>query len=114
MTEEKSKKVKPEPSEGETGEIASLTDLAKKAFYTGLGAIFLTEETVRNVLSDVKVPKEALVENIKKAKQDFVHILSGEIRNVLSKIDVSKEIQKLLETHSLHIKADIEFKPKQK
>ncbi|HLD74708.1 MAG TPA: hypothetical protein VJB34_07405 [Bdellovibrionota bacterium] len=113
MTEEKSKKGKPESSEEEAHEV-SLTDLAKKAFYTGLGAIFLTEETVRNVLSDVKVPKEAMFENIKKAKQDFVQILSGEIRNVLSKIDVSKEMQKLLETHSLHIKADIEFKPKQK
>ncbi len=108
MTEEKPKKEKSEE------EIASLTDLAKKAFYTGLGALFLTEETVRNVLSDVKVPKEALVDNIKKAKQDFVHILSREIHGVLSKIDFSKEVTKLLETHSLHIKADIEFKPKQK
>jgi|SRR3989338_6658591 len=108
MTEEKSKKEKTEE------DVIGLADIAKKAFYTGLGAIFLTEETVRNVLSDVKVPKEALVDNIKKAKQDFVHILSREIHNVLSKIDVSKEMQKLLETHSLHIKADIEFKPKQK
>lgn len=106
MTEEKSKKEKTEE------EVTGLADLAKKAFYTGLGAIFLTEETVRNVLSDVKIPKEALVDNIKKAKQDFVHILSREIHNVLSKIDISKEVQKLLQTHSLHIKADIEFRPK--
>ncbi len=77
----------------------SVTELAKKVFYTGLGALFVTEETVRNALSDVKLPKEAIAQNFQKTKEEFLAILSKEIRHIF-------------ENNTISIKADIEFKPK--
>ena len=38
----------------------SITDIAKKVFAVGIGAAFLTEESIRNALGEFKLPKEIL------------------------------------------------------
>ncbi|MBI2027197.1 MAG: hypothetical protein HYS98_05285 [Deltaproteobacteria bacterium] len=106
MTEHSKKKTEVGQEEG-----LRLGDVAKKAFYTGLGALFMTEETVRNLVSEMKVPKDALLENFKKTKQDFFHLITREVHQAISRLDIPNELQKFLETHSVHINA--EFKKKQ-
>src|SRR3989338_3278069 len=108
MTEDKSKKT----TEESLNDKITLSDVAKKAFYTGLGAIFMTEETVRNALSDVKIPKDAIIDNVKKAKEEFFQILFKELHNAFNKIDISEEARRFLEKHTVEIKAELNFKPK--
>ena len=87
-----------------------LGDVAKKAFYTGLGALFMTEETVRGVLSEMKVPKDVLLENFKKTKQDFLQLITREVHIAISRLDIPAELRKFLESHTVHI--NIDFKKK--
>ena len=93
----------------------SVVDLFKKAFYTGVGAIFMTEEAVRQTLSDMKLPQEVMktiVKNAEKGKQEIFDIIRSEFRKVLSKYDLSKEIEAILKNNDIEIK--IRFSPKEK
>ena len=39
---------------------SGLTDMVKKVLAVGIGAAFLTEESIRNTVKDFKLPKEIL------------------------------------------------------
>lgn len=95
----------------------SLSEMARKIILTGIGAIFMTEESIRNVLSEIKLPKEAMgyvVDTAKRQKDDLIAAVAGEVAKFFSKIKVHEEIQKALNTLQLHIDAKLSFSPKGK
>jgi hypothetical protein len=107
----KEKKQEPE-SKGST-----LGDIARKVFLTGLGAVFMTEESIRGVLSEMKLPKEAVgyvFDQAKKQKDDLIFAVAGEVSKFFSKINVHEEIQKALSALQVHIDARLSFSPKGK
>ncbi len=92
-------------------------DLFKKVITTGVTAAFMTEEGVRAVLKDLPVPKDlvgSLVENAKHTKTEFVSSVKNELKNYLDKIDLSNEIDKILEKYDFEVKATISLKKKKK
>lgn len=98
-------------SEGSEG---SVKDFMKKILLTGVGTVFLTEETIRNYLSEVKLPKElwaGLIENAGKTKQEFLATFAKEAAQVLKTIDIASEAKKFLEKHTMKVSVEISFSP---
>ncbi len=90
--------------------MASNKDTLKKIIETGLGMAFLTEESVREFVGDIKLPGEAkkyLVSQAKKRKSDLVDVISSEIKNFLGKINVHEELQKALAGLKIDVSATI-------
>lgn len=91
--------------------------ILKKVISTGVTAAFMTEESVRALLKDVPLPKDivgSLVENAKNTKTEFVSGVKNELKSYLDKIDVSKEIDKIVEKYDFEVKATISLKKKKK
>lgn len=92
-------------------------DILKKVLTTGVTAAFMTEETIRAALKDLPLPKEivgGLVENAKTTKSEFVAGVKNELKSYLDKIDLSKEVDKIVEKYDFEIKATISLKKKKK
>ncbi len=105
------KEKKQTESEGKGG---LLSEMARKVFLTGIGAIFMTEESIRSALGDMKLPKDAMsfvVDQAKKQKNDLVSVVANEFANFLSKVKVHDEIQKALSKLQIHIDAKLSFSP---
>ena len=94
-----------------------LGDLFKKVLTTGVTAAFMTEEGVRAVLKDLPLPKDmvaSLVDNAKSTKTEFVSSVKNELKTYLDKIDLSKELDKIVEKYDFQISATISLKKKKK
>ena len=91
--------------------------ILKKVLSTGVTAAFITEESVRSLLKDVPLPKDivgGLVENAKNTKTEFISGVKNELKSYLDKIDISKEIDKILDKYDFEVKATISLKRKKK
>jgi hypothetical protein len=92
-----------------------LGDAAKKLFTVGVTAAFMTEESLRSYLSDMKLPKEVfgmILQSASKSKDEIANRVTKEIAGVLSKIDYVKEFSKFAETHKFKVTAEIEIQKK--
>lgn len=89
--------------------------IIKKVVSVGVGAAFMTEESVKKILEDLPLPKEilsGLVQNAKGAKEDFTNGIREEIRTYLSKVDASKVATDILDRYDVEIEAKFKFKKK--
>ena len=90
-------------------------DIIKKVVSVGVGAAFMTEESVKKILEDLPLPKDiisGLVQNAKGAKEDFTNGIREEIKNHLAKLDATKVIGELLEKYYVEVEAKFKFKKK--
>jgi hypothetical protein len=105
-------------SDNETDESPGvILESIKKLVSVGLGAAFMTEESIRNYLADLKLPKDVLtfiLQGANKGKDELVLRVSKEIGGLLSHVDIVKEASKFAETHKFKISAEIEVLPKKK
>lgn len=91
--------------------------LLKKVLTTGVTAAFMTEESVRALLKDVPLPKDivgGLLENARNTKTEFVAGVKNELKTYLDKIDLGKEVDKIVEKYDFQINATISLKKKKK
>lgn len=89
--------------------------IIKKVVSVGIGAAFMTEESVKKILEDLPLPKEilnGLVSNAKGAKEDFTNGIREEIKSYLSKVDATKIASELLEKYDIEVEAKFSFKKK--
>jgi hypothetical protein len=103
--------MKQEPEKKST----SMAEMARKLLLTGIGAVFMTEESIRKSLGDMKMPKDAvgyLLDTVRKQKDDLLELVGNEVNNFLSKIRVHEELQKALTGMQLHVDAKINFDKK--
>ena len=94
---------------------SGLSDVIKKVVSVGVGAAFMTEESVKNLLSDLPLPKElinGLYSNAKGAKEEFVQGVREEIATHLSKVDPKKLVEEVLENYDVEVNAKFSFKKK--
>ncbi len=94
-------------------------DMFKKVVNTGIAAAFMTEDAVKNMAKDLPLPKEmvtGLVQNAKNSKDEFIGSVKTEVRSFLERIDIQKEIDRVIADHDIEINAKIKFnkKPKKK
>ncbi len=92
-----------------------LDGIIKKVVSVGVGAAFMTEESVKKILEDLPLPKEilsGLVQNAKGAKEDFTNGIREELRNYLAKVDASKIAMDILDRYDVEVEAKFKFKKK--
>ncbi|HRK07186.1 MAG TPA: hypothetical protein PLZ57_05415 [Pseudobdellovibrionaceae bacterium] len=91
-------------------------DSLKKLLATGISAAFMTEESLRRFVSDMKLPKETLdllLQGASKSKDDLMNRVTREVIGIISKIDFVKEASKFAEEHKFRVVAEIEVIKKQ-
>ena len=92
-----------------------LSDLVKKVINTGIGAAFMTEDAVKGIIKDLPLPKDVvagLLTNAKQSKEEFISSVKSELKNYLNKIELSQEIDRVLEKYDFEINATISLKKK--
>lgn len=106
------KNEKSNPDTDETVDGPKWTDLVKRVMSVGLGAAFMTEESVRSALSDLKLPKEVLttlIQGANRSKEELMNKVGNETVKILSKIDFVKEASRFVEEHKFKITAEIDI-----
>ncbi len=94
-----------------------LIDAAKKLFSVGVSAAFMTEESIRGALADLKLPKDVLqfiLTSANKGKEELVQRVGKEIGTLINHIDLVKEFSRFAETHKFKITAEIDIISKKK
>lgn len=92
-----------------------LQDIIKKVVSVGVGAAFMTEESVKNILGDLPLPKDivtGLVQNAKGAKEDFTTALRDEFKKYLSHLDTEHIIDYIAQNYDVEVNASFKFKKK--
>jgi glycerol-3-phosphate cytidylyltransferase-like family protein len=91
-------------------------DLMKKVLTVGVGAVFLTEESLRAMVSEWKLPKEvisAILESSRKTKNEFLQSLSQDVfAKVIDKADPAKLLQEFLTHNEIEFHIKLGIKPK--
>ena len=90
----------------------NLGDTLKKVFTAGVSAAFMTEESLRTYLAELKLPKEILgviVQGASKSKDEITQRVTKEAVGILQKIDFVREFSKFAETHKFKITAEIDI-----
>jgi hypothetical protein len=91
-----------------------LPDLVKRAVLTGVGALFMTEEGIRKIASDVKLPKDVLaflVSQADRTRTEVARVVTAEVRRFLESETLRREIWKLLTSVTLEVSATVALKP---
>lgn len=97
-------------SEEQNGDY-KISEAVKKLITAGLGAAFMTEESVRSYLGDMKLPKDVLngvLSSANKSKKELLDRVGNEVIRVISKIDFVKEASRFVEEHKFKVSAEIE------
>lgn len=95
-------------------------ELFKRVLTVGVGAAFMTEESVRNLVSEFKLPKElitAILETASKTRDEFLKSASSElVTQITNKIDTQALIkavaQDLLRENDITIEMKLKLEPK--
>jgi hypothetical protein len=104
------------PEEGGRKPEWALPDLLKRGILAGIGALFMTEDGVRSILGELKLPKEAaqfVINQVGRTKEDLFRMIASEIRGFLDSTNISEELRKALTGMSLEISTTVRFKPDQ-
>ncbi len=108
------------PTEGQAADSAEggarrlVTDTVRKAVLTGLGAVFLTEESARKVARDWKLPKEIVsyvVSQAGGAKDEILRVVSEEVRKFFESEALRREFLRVLTSMSIEVHAEVRLKP---
>lgn len=91
-----------------------LPDLVKKLVDVGVEKIADGPESLRHILADAKLPKEAiqlLVSQLDEGRKDVARVVAREIREFLERASLADEFTKLLSGLTLEVKTQIRFVP---
>ena len=91
-------------------------DLIRRTFYAGIGAIFTSEEGIRRIANDFSMPKDVanyLVSQAQSTKNDLFRIFATEIRRFLEGLRINEELQRLLASMAVEVKAEVRFVPRE-
>ena len=89
-------------------------DIVRRAVLTGVGALFMTEEGIRNLVGDMKMPKDAiafLMTQADKTRTEVARVVTQEVRRFLESETLRREIWKMISGVTLEVNASIRLKP---
>lgn len=87
-----------------------LPEFVRRIAVAGLGALFMTEEGIRNLAGQLKLPKEVLAFVLSQAdrtKDELGRVISEEVRKFLQSERLREEFLKVLAGTTLEIKAQV-------
>ena len=88
-----------------------IAEVVKRLLTAGIGAAFMTEETIRAYVSELKLPKDVLnyiLQSASKSKEELMERVGNEIVRIVSKIDFVNEASKFVEEHKFKVSAEVE------
>jgi len=91
---------------------SGLSDSLRRAFVSGVSALFMTEEGIRSALSDMRLPKEALnylAQQTDRTRKELFRAVSDEVKGFLKGVDLSGALRKALLGLKVQVKAEIRF-----
>ena len=103
-----------QPNLGREGRAGFVPDFVRKVAVAGLGAIFMTEEGIRNLAGQLKLPKEMLgfvLSQAEKTKDEVGRVLAEEVRRFLQSEKLREEFVKLMSGMTLDVRAQIRLVP---
>ncbi|MDY7231099.1 hypothetical protein [Hyalangium rubrum] len=89
-------------------------EFVRKMAVAGLGAIFMTEEGIRNLAGQLKLPKEVLgfiLSQAERTKDEIGRVLAEEVRRFLQSEKLREEFVKLMSGMTLDVRAQIRLVP---
>jgi hypothetical protein len=105
--------VSPEDRDDQAGSIS----WAKKLMTAGVGAFFLTEEALRTLVSEFKLPKEivgSILDGAKNVRKEFMqNVVSEMMSKVQDKFDPSVMMADFLKKNEITLEVKIKVKEKQ-
>jgi hypothetical protein len=102
------------PEAGREARFGFVPELVKRVAVAGLGALFMTEEGIRNLAGQLKLPKEVLgfiLSQAEKTKEDIGRVVSEELRRFLQSEKLREEFLKLLAGMTWEIRAEVRLVP---
>src|SRR5256885_9119544 len=87
-------------------------DIVRRAVLTGVGALFMTEEGIRNLVGDMKMPKDALaflVSQADKTRSEVARVVTQEVRRFLESETLRRGVWKLVTRVNLPGNAPIQL-----
>lgn len=103
-----------EPEREEGSRAGFVPEFVRKVAVAGLGAIFMTEEGIRSLAGQLKLPKEVLgyiLGQAEKTKDEVGRVLSEELRRFLQSEKLREELLKLVSGMTIEVKAQIRLVP---
>jgi|GEM_PF-658616 len=92
----------------------ALRDILRKTFAQSGDARQTTEEILRAVLGDVKIPREyanVIFQQLNATRSELVRVIAGEVRTFLDEANLGEELAKILTSLSFEIRTEIRFIP---
>ena len=89
-------------------------DIVRRAVLTGVGALFMTEEGIRNMVGEMKLPKDALaflLAQADKTRSEVARVVTQEMRRFLESDTLRRELWKVLTSVTLEVNATVQLKP---
>ncbi len=86
----------------------------RRMAWAGLGAVFMSEEGVRRLAGQLKLPKEAmgfLLSQAEKTKDEIGRVVSEEVRKLLQSEKLRDEMLKLIAGMTIEIRAEVKLVP---
>ncbi len=99
---------------GTEGKRGFVPDFVRRMAWAGLGAVFMSEEGVRRLAGQLKLPKEALgylLAQAEKTKDDVGRVVSEEVRKLLQSNKLRDEMLKLLAGMTIEVRAEVKLVP---
>jgi hypothetical protein len=94
------------------------SDFLKKVVTAGVGAVFLTEEGLKALMGELKLPKELLVSLLKSAndtRREFLQNMSQDVMNkIVSKVNVEEVLSEFLRKNEVDLQIRVRFSARDK
>jgi polyhydroxyalkanoate synthesis regulator phasin len=91
-------------------------DVVRKTVLLGLGGVSMTEESVRRLISEWRLPREEarrfldyLVEQSQRSKGEILSLVSAEFKGFLRTLNLEEQFRRILAEMRIRIQADITF-----
>jgi hypothetical protein len=91
-----------------------IVELMRKFAFAGLGALFMTEEGIRSLAGQLKLPKEALgfvLSQAERTKDEVGRVLSEEVRRFLRSDKLRADFLQLLSGMRVEVTAHVRLVP---
>lgn len=115
MASDERRSVNPDAPDTERGERATILErLVKRGIESSIGAISKSEDTVRSLIENVKLPKDAanvLLDQVDETKRGLYTVVAKEIREFLQTTNFANDVKKVLTGLAFEVKMEVRFKP---
>ena len=89
-------------------------DFVRRMAWAGIGAVFMSEEGIRRLAGQLKLPKEALgflLSQAEKTKDEIGKTVSDEVRKLLQSDRLRDEMLRMIAGMTIEVRAEVKLVP---